>query len=111
MLSGNVNWEIGRFSSTLYGVRYPATYDYAAQTDPPNGTKSKVSSYSLFNGSVKYHLTDDMSISLTVNNIADKSPPKDNSWTAYPYYNTFNYNGYGRSYWLEFDWRFGQKSK
>ncbi|GAB3345897.1 TonB-dependent receptor plug domain-containing protein [Lysobacter tyrosinilyticus] len=111
VLSANVDWEIGRFSTTLYGVWYPATYDFDAQNDPTNGTKSKVSSYELFNGSVKYRFTDDMSVSLIVNNIADKGAPKDDSWTSYPYYNSFNYNGYGRSFWLEFDWRFGQKKK
>ena len=110
-LTANVDWEIGRFSTTLYGVHYPGTYDFAAQTDPSNETRSKVSSHSLFNGSVRYRFTDDMSVSLIVNNIGDKGAPKDNSWTSYPYYNTFNYNGYGRSFWLEFDWRFGQKKR
>ena len=111
VLSANVDWEIGRFSTTLYGVRYPGTYDFAAQTDPTNETRSKVSSYALFNGSVKYRFTDDMSVGLIVNNIADKPAPRDNTWTSYPYYNTFNYNGYGRSFWLEFNWRFGQKKR
>ena len=30
------------------------------------------------------------------------------TYTTYPYYNFTNYSVYGRSYWVEFDWRFGR---
>jgi len=62
----------------------------------------------LYNASVSYNLTDDMKISAIVNNLKNSGPPKDNSYTALPYYNYLNYNPYGREYWLEFDWRFGR---
>jgi len=40
-----------------------------------------------------------------INNIQDKGPPRDKSYsgtTAYPYFNIFNFNGYGRAFWLEY---------
>ena len=64
----------------------------------------------LYNASVSYNLTDDMKISGIVNNIKDSGPPKDSTYTATPYYNFQVYNPYGRSYWIEFDWRFGRGS-
>ena len=48
---------------------------------------------------------DNSDLALTINNIEDKGPPKDKSYsgtTAYPYYNIFNFNGYGRAFWLEY---------
>jgi hypothetical protein len=40
-------------------------------------------------------------------------PPSDASANATPgltspYYNEFNYNPYGRQFWVEFDWKFGK---
>ena len=53
-------------------------------------------------------MTDDVSLSLTANNLTGERPPRDRTYTSYPYYNIFNYNGYGRSYMLEVNWRFGR---
>ena len=47
-----------------------------------------------------------------VNNIRNTPPPRDRTYDgsqgfAPPYYNIFAYNGYGRSYWLEYKIDFG----
>ena len=57
---------------------------------------------------IDYAVTDDVSLSLTANNLTGERPPRDRTYTSYPYYNIFNYNGYGRSYMLEVNWRFGR---
>lgn len=110
IFQGAVTWEIGKWTTTLVGIRYGATPNFTAQVNPtgyatPGG--GTVGPYMVYNGSVKYNVTDDASIALIVNNIKDSKPPRDPSWTSWPYYNRFNYNGFGRAVWLEFDVRFG----
>ena len=45
--------------------------------------------------------------SLTVRNLFDKMPPVDHTNPNFPYYNTYNYNPYGRAIWVEFAAHFG----
>ena len=55
---------------------------------------------------------DNRDLSLTVNNLANdgrQARPSPHV-TAYPYYNIFNFNGYGRAWWLEWRYDFGASS-
>jgi outer membrane receptor protein involved in Fe transport len=78
---------------------------------PVNGVEpGDIDAYALFNLNVDYQLTENSSVALTLNNALDEGPPKDKSYsgtTAYPYYNIFNYNGYGRAWWVEYQIRLG----
>jgi iron complex outermembrane recepter protein len=58
---------------------------------------------------VKYSFDSDATIAMTVNNIMNSRPPVDKTQSAFPYYNTYNYNSYGRAVWLEFGFHFGAK--
>ena len=101
-------WGIGKWTTTVHGTRYGATPNFAEQSgsDPINGVEpGNIDPYALFNLNVDYQLTENSSVALTVNNVADEGPPEDKSYSglsAYPYYNIFNYNGYGRAYWIEY---------
>ncbi|MGH8234518.1 MAG: TonB-dependent receptor domain-containing protein [Rhodanobacteraceae bacterium] len=114
--NASVTWDIGKWSATLYGTRYGKTPNYAAQfngygTDYSgyNGQPAgAVSPWMIYNGSVSYSVTHAMTITGVIHNIKNSMPPSDASNVAWPYYNIDNYNPYGREYWLEFDWRFGQ---
>ncbi|GLQ97842.1 TonB-dependent receptor [Dyella mobilis] len=110
IVSGSVTWTStsGRWSSTLYGHRYGPSPNYAAQNDGAgyDGAGS-LSPWITFNGSVSYHPTRDVEISLMVNNIANKMPPADPTDTAYPYFNVENYNIYGREIMLQMDLQWG----
>ena len=106
-------WSLDKFSATLLVTRYGRTANYAAGLTPagyggPGG--GTVAPWIVYNGSVAYNITDDIRVSGIMNNIRNKRPPFDSSYTAYPYYNFTNYNPYGRSYWLEVDWKFGRSS-
>ena len=112
--NAHVSWSIGKWTTTLFGTRYGKTANYNAQTygygTPGAGA---VAPWMLYNGSVAYDITPDMKISAIVNNIMNSMPPSDASANATPgltspYYNEFNYNPYGRQFWVEFDWKFGQ---
>jgi outer membrane receptor for ferrienterochelin and colicin len=111
--SASATWTIDKFSATLLETRYGRTPNYVALSNitgyvtPGAGT---VAPWILYNGSVTYNFTDDLRLSGIVNNIRNKMPPADNTFVAYPFYNFVNFNPYGRSYWLEVDWRFGRGS-
>lgn len=114
--NASVTWDIGKWSTTLYGTRYGKSPNYAAQyngygTDLPgfNGQPAgTVPPWMLYNGSVTYQVTPKLRLSAIVNNILNKMPPTDPSYVSWPYYNPDNYNPYGRQMWIELDWRFGQ---
>ncbi len=46
-------------------------------------------------------------MSLTVNNLLDDMPPKDATWSNYPYYDTSWFDSTGRSYFLQVTWKLG----
>lgn len=101
--SASVSWETGGWTSTIFGTLYGKSVNYGG-----TGTFGR---WAQFNGSVRYNVTDDAYIELTVNNIANRRPPTDSSYaggnySAPPYYNIFSYNGFGRAYWLEYDIKF-----
>jgi outer membrane receptor protein involved in Fe transport len=112
--NAHVTWTIGKWSTTLYGTRYGKSPNYNAQIygygTPGAGS---VAPWMLYSGSVAYNITPDMKVSAIVHNIMNSMPPSDASANATPgltspYYNEFNYNPYGRQFWVEFDWKFGK---
>jgi outer membrane receptor protein involved in Fe transport len=98
--SAHATWDINRFNSTLRVTRDPPTWR-------ADGSTRNVPAWIIWNGSVKYAITPDMSVQLIVNNITNKQPPKDPSNGSYPYFDFTFYNPYGRAYWLEFGIKFG----
>ena len=62
-----------------------------------------------FNGSARYDINDHLRLSLSVNNLLDKMPPKDATWANYPYYDTSWFDSTGRSYYLQLTWKLGGK--
>jgi outer membrane receptor protein involved in Fe transport len=110
-------WGIGKFTTTVHGTRYGSTPNFAEQqgAGPVNGVEpGDIDPYLLFNLNVNYQLTDNSSVALTLNNALDEGPPEDKSYsgvTAYPYYNIFNFNGYGRAWWVEYQIALGGGAK
>ncbi len=112
VLSGDFTWEVGRWDTAVHMLRYGATPNYTAQigADQVNGIgPGTVAPYMLFNLSVGFEVTDNSRLALTANNVGNRKPPRDDSYTAYPYYNIFNYNGYGRSWFLQYSIDFNAK--
>lgn len=112
--NAHVTWDIGDWSATLYGTRFGKTPNYNAQIygygTPGAGS---VAPWMIYSGSLAYNLNRDMKITAIVHNIKNSMPPSDTSANntpglTSPYYNQFNYDVYGRQFWLEFDWRFGR---
>ncbi|HEX6832262.1 MAG TPA: TonB-dependent receptor, partial [Rudaea sp.] len=97
--SASINWKIGPWSTTVYGIRYGKTWSF-------DGSYT-VAPWMLYNATVQYNLNDDAAISLIGNNIFNSRPPYDRTFTSYPYYNYFNYNSYGRFVAVQFNVHFG----
>lgn len=113
IVSGALNWTSPgrRWKSTVYGHRYGATPNAASMNygagRPGSG---RVHPWITFNGSLSYAPTDNLELSLLVNNIANKMPPTDATYTAYPYFNSLDYNIYGRQVMLQASLKFGGRT-
>ncbi|MGN7832841.1 TonB-dependent receptor [Pseudoxanthomonas sp. 22568] len=94
-----VSWDKGAFGASLFGnyVGRVANYNNDAWTE----------STWRFNAGARYDVTDHLRISLSINNLFDKMPPRDATWANYPYYDTSWFDSFGRSYYLQFTWKLG----
>ena len=110
ILSASIAWTSpgGLWTSALYGHRYGPSPNYLATNEgagvPGSG---RLSPWITFNASVSYRLTRNLELSMLVNNLANKMPPTDATYIAYPYFNYDNYNVYGREFLLQLDLKFG----
>ena len=97
--SAAATWAVGKWTTTLFGTLYGKVVNFYGTAI--NGR------WASFNGSVNYDVTPDVSALLTVNNLFNRAPPTDPTYSSPsaavppPYYNTLTYNGFGRTYWVE----------
>jgi len=96
-----VTWNIGKWSSTLFGIRNGRTWNAI-------GTAKDIGPWITYNGSVNYKVTPKASISLVANNIFNKRPPVDRTNGSYPYYDVGDYNALGRVVYVEVGYDFGK---
>lgn len=101
--AGTVTWDIGPWSASVRGTRIGKTRRFDG--------KGLVAPWMIYNGSVQYNFSDDASLSLIGNNIFNSRPPLDHTYTSFPYYNVFYYNGFGRMVMLEMNVHFGGSKK
>lgn len=109
IVSGDLSWSLQNWSSTVFWHRYGPSPNYTAMVNGPGYPgAARVSPWITWNWSVTYSPTKDVDVSLLTNNLTNKMPPKDGSFsTTFPYFNTQNYNVYGRQVMLQLNWRFG----
>jgi outer membrane receptor protein involved in Fe transport len=114
IVNANVNWSVGRWSTTLFAVRYGRTgnlalksfgYGISDANRATYGNPGYTGAWTVFNASVNYQLPKQMSLGLYVNNVFDRMPPHQ-GWSSYPYYNSQIYNVMGRVVSLEFNKHF-----
>ncbi|MCH6484855.1 TonB-dependent receptor [Pseudoxanthomonas sp. LH2527] len=60
-----------------------------------------------FNGGARFDINDHLRLSLSINNLLDKMPPRDATWANYPYYDTSWFDSMGRSYYVQVTWKLG----
>jgi len=98
-VTGTATWNIGKWSTTVFGTRNGRTWNAI-------GTEKDIGPWITFNGSVNYKVTPKASISLVMNNIANKKPPRDTTNGNWPYFDEGNYSALGRAVYLEMGYDF-----
>lgn len=109
--NGSLTWSKDQWSSTIYVNRFGRSPNYAATvadnyTDPNTG---KLGAWTLYNFSVTYNPLKNLGLSFQVENVFNKMPPADHTYlgtTGTPY-DIFNYNVFGRSMFIEANYKFG----
>ena len=100
--NAGVSWDRNAWGASLFGnyVGRVANYANTAWTEATWR----------FNAGARYNINDHLRLSLSVNNLFDKMPPKDPTWANYPYYDTSWFDATGRSYFLSVTWKLGGKA-
>ncbi|WP_306580985.1 TonB-dependent receptor [Dokdonella sp.] len=108
--SATVTWKLDPWTVSLHGERLgrlPNSDSYDQIVDLSAGEKAWIGATYRYNLSGQYRFNDHMQLSLSIDNLFDKMPPKDPTYTAYPYYDISWFDSVGRSYYLQFTWKFG----
>lgn len=111
--SAALSWSLrNQWNSTLYWHRDSPSPNYIGMSQGINAPGAgHVGVWNTFNYSLTYSPVSSLDLSLLVNNLFNKMPPRDSTYTVYPYFNTQNYNVYGREYMLQASLRFGGSTK
>jgi len=108
--SASITWEKDAWSATVYGSRLGRlpTYDsYDQSFDPDSGDSPWIGATYRYNVSVQYRFDDHARLSLSVVNVGNKMPPKDATYTPYPYYDVSWFDTVGRTINLQYTHKFG----
>lgn len=97
-LRGAVTWQHNDWTTTLFGLRYGSIPNWAED--------ARLGSFTTYNFNIGKKLTNDVRVTLLVNNVFNKTHLDDPSHTAWPY---FNYWGgqspIGREVFVQMDFR------
>jgi outer membrane receptor protein involved in Fe transport len=100
-----LTWNLGRFGTTVYVERYgrtpnnQATLQVEGYATPGAAT---LPPWTITNWSAQYEVLRGLTLGANINNVFNRSPPFDSTYTGIDNqpYNIFNYNDYGRSYFI-----------
>lgn len=109
-----LGWELGAWTATVYGQRLgrlPSYASYDQSFDWDSGDSPWIGATWRYNASLQYRLSPRARLSLAVDNVFDKMPPRDASYTAYPYYDISWYDSVGRSVYLQYSLDFGSAGR
>jgi iron complex outermembrane receptor protein len=95
---GSVSWSIADWTTTLFATRYGSIPNWAET--------GRIGSWTKLNLTVQNQLTENLGVTLAVQNLTDEEPLHDPTFDAYPYYSTSNFDPYGREVFVQFDYRF-----
>jgi outer membrane receptor protein involved in Fe transport len=109
----SVTWSLNPVSVTAYVEHYGRSPNYISQEVPEGYSQpgaGTVGVWTLMDLSVEYHPIPNLELSLAMNNVFNRMPPDDHSYqgTYNQPYNIFNYNVYGREYYLTATYKLGR---
>ena len=97
--SYSATWSIAQWAATLHGARTGGLPNY-------QGT-ARLAATTVYNATISFRLNNRASASLIADNVFDKQPQRDSTWTSYPYYATSWFNALGRQFFVQASYRFG----
>ncbi|WP_295376516.1 TonB-dependent receptor domain-containing protein, partial [uncultured Stenotrophomonas sp.] len=106
----SVTWEKAAWSATVYGSRLgklPSSDSYDQVFKWDSGDSPYIKATYRYNASLQYRFDDHSRLSLSVVNVFNKMPPKDATYTAYPYYDVSWFDSIGRTINLQYTHKFG----
>ncbi|MBN8923400.1 MAG: TonB-dependent receptor [Rhodanobacter sp.] len=101
-INASATWNFKDFTTTLYGARLGGIPNYV-------GTQRLGPTF-MYNLTMGYRISPTINVSLTVDNLFDKRPPRDSTWTAWPYYYRAWFSPVGRAYFLNLSMKFGGRN-
>jgi outer membrane receptor protein involved in Fe transport len=107
--NASVTWTKNPVSVTAYVERYGRTPNYISTTQPNGYTlpgAATLPPWTVANLSVGYRVLSSVQLGFAANNVFNKTPPIDHTYTGIETqpYNQFNYNIYGRTYYVTASW-------
>jgi outer membrane receptor protein involved in Fe transport len=96
--NASVTWNFHDFTTTLYGARLGGIPNY-------DGTQRMGPTF-LYNATFGYRVAPGINVSLAVDNVFDSRPPRDTTWTSYPYYSRNWFSAVGRAYFVDISVKF-----
>ncbi|MEN5116905.1 TonB-dependent receptor [Luteimonas sp. TWI662] len=84
------NWAVGDWTTSLYGYRWGGRPNYNGTLRP-----GRTPAYVIWNADVSRRITDHVTLGVSVLNLLDETPPRDDSHTAWPYFAS-SYSAIGR---------------
>lgn len=97
--NASVTWNFHDFTATLYGARLGGIPNY-------DGTQRMGPTF-LYNATFGYRVAPGINVSLVVDNLFDSRPPRDTTWTSYPYYSRNWFSAVGRAYFVDLSIKLG----
>lgn len=110
--NASASWRRGDWGATLYANRYGKTPNYlAANYGYAYKGAGKLAPWIRYNASVSYQPLPALQLAVQVNNLFDTMPPRDGSYpgTSGAPYNASNYDVFGRAYYLQATYHFGER--
>lgn len=94
-MSASIGWERGPITSTVFVQRHGRIWNWNEDRRLP--------AYVLTNFSARYNnvLGSGAYVGLAIQNLFNRNPPRDPTWSEYPYYSSWNYNPVGREVFFE----------
>ena len=111
--SASVSWEKERWSATVHGERLgrlPSGDSYNEVYEPGSDATAWIGATYRYNASLRYRFSDHAQLSLAVTNLFDKLPPKDATYSSYPYYDVSWFDAVGRQVFLQYTHKFGGRA-
>ena len=94
---GTFTWQGDEWGAALYGYRWGSLPNWAET--------GRIGSHTIWNVNVSKQLTDNMEVTLIVNNVLDDIHPEDDTFNSYPFF-WRAFSPVGREVFVEFSYLF-----